>query len=387
MTSAAIITAGGIGSRMAAGRPKQFITLAGEPILLRTIKTFISTGLFESILITSPASHLEQTQRMLAENGLQNRCMILEGGQMRQDSVKIGLDALPKGTHYVMVHDGVRPLVSQQIIKNCLAMAKESGAAITAIPMQDTIKSIRNHYISHTIDRQNLWRAQTPQAASVNLLQQAYSLAAEKDFIATDESSLLELLNCQISIVKGSEENIKITVKEDLKMAENFLRQETGQLRIGHGYDAHRLVEKRKLILGGVDIPHAKGLLGHSDADAVVHALCDALLGALGEGDIGQHFPDSAPKYKDIDSLKLLAEVMKIAQAKHCHVNNADLTIIAQKPKLASFLPQMQKNLAKICQVDNAAINLKATTTEEMGFTGRQEGISCHCVALLVSEP
>jgi 2-C-methyl-D-erythritol 4-phosphate cytidylyltransferase/2-C-methyl-D-erythritol 2,4-cyclodiphosphate synthase len=384
MNNAAIITAGGVGRRMAADRPKQFLSLAGEPILLRTIKTFIATGLFKTIIITSPASHIEQTRKILEESGLQNHCRVMAGGVTRQESVKVGLDALPKITDYVMVHDGVRPLISQQIITACLARARESGAAITAIPIQDTVKSAQNGFITNTVDRQNLWRAQTPQAAKVTLLRQAYRLAAEKNITVTDEAALLELTGCQVSIIEGSGNNIKITVKEDLKMAEALLAEKNHPFRIGHGYDAHRLVTGRKLIMGGVDIPHTKGLLGHSDADVVTHALCDALLGALGQGDIGQHFPDSDPQNKGINSLILLEEVIKMASSRHYRLNNADITVIAQQPKLAPFLPQIQKNLTKVCQVEQSAINIKATTSEEMGFTGRQEGIACHAVVMLI---
>ncbi len=368
---------------MGARQPKQFLHLAGEPILLRTIRTFLATHLFEAIIVTTPAPYLHQTKELITK--VFPKCLILEGGTTRQESVRIGLQALPKKTDLVMVHDGVRPLISGEIIKNCLTEANNCGAAITAIPVQDTIKFSQGNQISHTVDRRNLWRAQTPQAARVNILQKAYELADEKKFTGTDEASLLELSGCQINIVEGSERNIKITVKEDLKMAEALLKETQHRpYIIGHGFDAHRLTEGRKLIMGGVDIPHNTGLLGHSDADVVTHALCDALLGALGQGDIGRHFPDSDPQYKGINSLKLLQEVVELATCQNYKLNNADITIIAQQPKLAPFLPQMQKNLTSICQVDNFAINLKATTTEKMGFTGREEGISCHAVAMLI---
>ena len=190
-----------------------------------------------------------------------------------------------------------------------------------------------------------------------------------------------------MAVVAGSEDNLKITVWEDMAMAEALLVAKEGKTpppRIGHGYDAHRLVPGRALILGGVLIPHPTGLLGHSDADALTHALCDALLGALGLGDIGRHFPDTDPRYAGIDSLRLLAQVVELATARGWTVGNADLTVVAQRPKLAPFLAEMRARLAAVCQVAPEAINLKATTTEGMGFAGREEGIACHAVALLL---
>lgn len=370
---------------MGADRPKQFLELAGRPILLHTLQTFINTGLFSSIIVTTPAADQDRTSAMLNAFNLQHACRVLAGGPSRQDSVRIGLDALPATVDYVMVHDGVRPLVTAQIIAACLEEAVSSGAAITAIPVRDTIKSVNNAKINATIDRHGLWRAQTPQAARLTLLRQAYANAAEMGIKTTDEAALLELINYPVAIVEGTERNIKITVNEDLAMAEALLDKQTNHLKIGHGYDAHGLETGRKLVMGGVEIPHNRGLRGHSDADVVTHALCDALLGALGAGDIGRHFPDTDPIYKGISSLSLLQQVIKMTTGQGFLVVNADLTIIAQKPKLSPFIPQMQQNLARICQVSDTAINVKATTTEQMGFTGRQEGIACHAVALLSS--
>lgn len=387
LLSAAIITAGGLGLRMGSVEPKQFLPVAGRPILIRTIEIFLATGIFEEIILVTPADHRQQTDRLLAAYQLDLSLRVVCGGKTRQASVKAGLDALSPRIAYVAVHDGVRPFVSTELIINCLRAAQRTGAAICAVPVQDTLKAVTNNQITATIDRQGLWRAQTPQAAKVEFLRQAHAAAAAQNFTGTDEASLLELINCPVTIVEGAETNLKITVPEDIPMAESLLAQQPGPcspaLRIGHGYDAHRLVPGRPLILGGVTIPHATGLLGHSDADVLTHALCDAILGAAGAGDLGRHFPDSDLQYKGADSLELLKQVMVLAAEKRLQLINADLTIIAQQPKLAPYLTEMRQKLAQACQVSPSALNIKATTTEQMGFAGREEGIASHAVALL----
>ena len=385
--AAAIITAGGVGRRLGGPGPKQFLPLAGRPVLIRALEACLRAECLTAIVLTLPAEHLDAGAQMLARHGLAGRCRLTVGGATRQESVLAGLNALPAGIELVLVHDGARPLVDPELIRACLAAAGRDGAAIVAVPVKDTIKSVAEGRVAGTVDRRPLWRAQTPQAARLALLRQAYEAAAREGFRGTDESSLLERIGCPVAVVTGSEDNLKITVWEDMAMAEALLVAKEGKTpppRIGHGYDAHRLVPGRALILGGVLIPHPTGLLGHSDADALTHALCDALLGALGLGDIGRHFPDTDPRYAGIDSLRLLAQVVELATARGWAVGNADLTVVAQRPKLAPFLAEMRARLAAVCQVAPEAINLKATTTEGMGFAGREEGIACHAVALLL---
>jgi len=384
--AAAIITAGGLGRRMGGSTPKQFLLLHGSPILVRTVKAFLQADCFQSIILTVPASHLDAATALLNSHGLASTCKVVVGGETRQESVQAGLNALNAKIELVVIHDGVRPLVSKEIITNCLQAAALHGAAIAAIPIKDTVKEESQGVVLQTVDRRNLWRAQTPQATRVSLLRQAYEKANRDKFSGTDEASLLERIDCPITIVAGSETNLKITTPEDIVMAEALLaiqEKASPHFKIGHGYDAHRLVANRDLVLGGVTIPHSLGLLGHSDADVLTHALCDALLGAIGAGDLGRHFPDSDPQYKGIDSLKLLAKVVALAADQGYAVSNADITVVAQRPKLAAFIPQMQKNLAEVCQVSCSAINVKATTTETMGFTGREEGVACHAVVMV----
>jgi 2-C-methyl-D-erythritol 4-phosphate cytidylyltransferase / 2-C-methyl-D-erythritol 2,4-cyclodiphosphate synthase len=397
-TITAIIPAGGSGSRMGLELPKQFCPLAGVPILIHTLRSFEQSPVDEVIVVV-PAEYLDSTRELIDRFAILKVRSVISGGRLRQDSVRAGLAAVARSTHLVVVHDGARPLVSPDLIRNCIEVAGRHGAAMAAIPVKDTLKDVAaDHRVIRTVDRQGLWQAQTPQAARVDLLRQAFAAAAAVGFTGTDEASLLEQIGISVRVVEGAERNFKITRPEDLEMAEALLRREQSEdeeaklskrepqvsaMRIGHGYDAHRLVADRPLILGGVTIPHSKGLLGHSDADVLVHALCDAVLGALGQGDIGNHFPDTDERYKGVSSLKLLAEVMALAAGQGWCLINADVTVIAQQPKLASFFHRMRDNLATVCGTRPTTFNLKASTTEKMGFVGREEGIAAHAVVLL----
>jgi len=394
--AAVIIPAAGSGSRMGFSTPKQFHELAGLPILVRTVHAFHPVGEIDTIVLSVPAAMHSLVRDMVARFKLapkSGNLIIVNGGRTRQDSVRAGLDALPPAVEVVLVHDGARPLVSTQIIEACLREAAHSGAAMAAIPVIDTLKAVTaDREVKRTVDRQGLWQAQTPQAARMSLLQEAYAAAEKTEFIGTDEAALLERIGCPVKVVDGSKTNLKITFPEDLLIAEAILMQSehrkaspatTMSLKIGHGYDAHRFVTGRPLVLGGVTIPHAAGLLGHSDADVLTHAFCDAILGALGGGDIGVHFPDSDPQYKDVRSIKLLEQIVTLAAAQNYALVNGDITVVAQEPRLSPHLPAMKENMARACGVEPERINIKATTTEKMGFVGRSEGIGAHAVVLL----
>ena len=383
---AAIIPAAGSGTRMELDHPKQFHFLSGSPILVHTVRKFATADCIDSIVVVVPADRVDSTKELLSEYDLfDNTVSVLAGGKRRQDSVKCGLDSLSTDVDVVLVHDGARPLVTEEIIVRCVVAAESSGAAIAAVPVKDTLKRADDKgRIVETVDRETLWQAQTPQGARAALLLAAYKESGGQD--ATDEASLLELAGIPVQLIEGSETNIKITRPDDLVIAEKIMQKETiPSIRIGHGYDAHQFTDNRDLILGGVQVPFARGLAGHSDADVLTHALCDAILGALGAGDLGTHFPDSDQKFKNIYSIKLLESVMTLAHQQDSTLSNVDITVICQKPKLAAFLPEMKQNLAKACSVADNQINIKATTTEKMGFTGRMEGISCHAVVLLSS--
>jgi len=382
--AAAIIPSAGFGTRMKLDLPKQYHLLSGIPILVRTVRTFISSPVIDEIVVVVPVKRLKETYEMFTAYDIDTDTLIITaGGKRRQDSVYEGLQKCSKDIDIVLVHDGARPLIDLALIDRCYEGAVSHGAVIAAVPVKDTLKrSGPDGTITATIDRTDLHQAQTPQAARKSLLEKGYTQAGDKD--VTDEASLLEHAGVEVTLVEGSETNLKITRPEDLPLAEKILNPPAQhRFKIGHGYDAHRFAEDRKLILGGVTVEHTHGLAGHSDADVLTHAFCDAILGALGAGDIGKHFPDSDDKYKGIYSVKLLEEVMEYAVIKGYTIGNADITVVCQAPKLAPYLSTMESLLAKTCKTEQSDINIKATTTEKMGFTGRKEGISCHAVVLL----
>lgn len=353
-------------------------------MLVRTVEVFVNCQEIpiDCIVVAVPENHARQTEKLFEDHRLlSGKVKIIAGGRRRQDSVRAGLAVLDPDVDIVLVHDGARPLVSPAVIARCYAAAVRDGAAIAAIPVKDTLKKASGSgLVAATIDRATLWQAQTPQAARKELLERAYHINGEED--VTDESSLLEKAGIPVTIVEGSEINMKITRPADLDLAENIIRP-MPNFRIGHGYDAHRFASDRKLVLGGVTIPHSHGLAGHSDADVLTHALCDALLGALGVGDIGKHFPDTDQKYAGVYSIELLAAVVGLAAERGYALTNADITVVCQAPRLAPYLGEVQEILGRTCKVAPEAINIKATTTEGMGFTGRKEGIGCHAVVLL----
>ncbi len=381
MKTTAIIAAGGAGRRMGGRVPKQFLMLAGRPVLRHTLERFAGAPGIDAIVLVLPAADLERGRELT--QGLGVACSVVAGGETRQESVRRGFEAAADAD-LLVVHDGARPLVSRQLIEQVREAAVQYGAAIAAVPAKDTLKEVDGDgRIERTIDRRRIWQAQTPQAMRRDLLETALQVAAAAGFVGTDEASLLEHAGFSVTVVEGDPNNIKITVPADLAVAERLLGGGGAPpVRIGHGYDAHRLVAGRPLVLGGVDIPHDRGLLGHSDADVLTHALMDALLGGAGCGDIGRHFPDTDPRYRGISSLELLDRVVAVVAEAGWRPANADITVIAQAPRLAPHLPAMRANLARVCHTE--AVNIKATTTEQMGFAGRGEGIAAHAVVTLI---
>lgn len=382
---------------MGANRPKQLLLLAGVPVLVRSCRALLQEASLTEIVVVAPAAYLEEC-RELCSTFLTTqelvRLAFTPGGASRQDSVKAGLARLSPALSLVLVHDAARPLVPHEVLKRCLETAANHGAALAALPVTDTLKDVdaATAEIRTTVDRRRLWQAQTPQVARLDLLDQAFTRARQEGFQGTDEASLLEHAGIAVRVVAGSQTNLKITRPEDLVLAEALLGQEQSEenrqklhmsIKIGHGFDVHRLVAGRKLILGGVEIDYPLGLAGHSDADVVSHALTDALLGALGLGDIGRHFPDNDPQYKGINSLVLLEKAWQLADKRGMRLGNVDITIVCQAPKLMTYLTGMQTNLARVCQAKPEQVNIKATTTEKMGYTGRGEGIAAHAVILL----
>ena len=302
-------------------------------------------------------------------------CAVVQGGATRADSVRNGLAAATG--ELVAIHDAARPFVSESVITAALTAAAETGAAAPAVPVKDTVKvADPSGRVLDTPDRATLYAVQTPQCFRRALYTRALAaVTGEKARLVTDDCSLFELAGLPVRLTEGDYANYKITTKEDL--------QKEKTMRIGHGYDVHRLVEDRKLIMGGVEIPYEKGLLGHSDADVLLHAVMDAVLGAAALGDIGGMFPDGDERWRGADSLHLLEQVAARLAENGWEVGNVDATVLAQAPKLAPYIPEMRRRLANAMGIDAAQVSVKATTEEHLGFTGAGEGMACHAVALL----
>ena len=290
---------------------------------------------------------------------------------------------------YVAIHDGARPLVTADVIARTLESAQKFGSGVAAVALKDTVKRVdEDSVVVDTPPRDKLRAVQTPQTFEAGLIRKAHAAYALGER-ATDDAALAERMGVAVHLTEGDVENIKLTTPEDMLLARQVILKREGQkeekpmMRIGHGYDVHRLVENRKLILCGVEIPYALGLLGHSDADVALHALMDALLGAAALGDIGRHFPDTDPAYKGADSGKLLDHVVALLEEKGYTVGNVDVTIICQRPKLKDYIEQMRENVARHLKVDIDCVNIKATTTEKLGFEGEGLGISSHAVACI----
>lgn len=371
----AIVCAGGTGTRMGITVPKQFLKLGQETILEKSCRAFIEAENVDEIVVVTNADYIQKTRKILEKiHGCEKIKFIVPGGKERQDSVYEGLKTLAKakGQDLVLIHDGARPFVSTAIIERVLQGAYESQGVVCAVKSKDTVRQV-DEKGSRNLKRETLYNVQTPQGFNYQLIIEAYEKAYSQGFYGTDDGGLVERLGREVKVVEGSYENIKITTKEDIPMT----------IRIGTGFDVHQLVEGRKLILGGEEIPYEKGLLGHSDADVLVHAFMDALLGAAALGDIGKHFPDTDEKYKGISSIELLKQVTNLLDEQGYKLVNGDITLIAQKPKIAGYIPKMRENIASAMGVDISMINIKGTTTEKLGFTGRGEGIACEAVCML----
>lgn len=376
----AIILAGGSGSRMGAGMNKVLMPLAGATVIARSLRAF--AGMVDGMILVSRSEDMQQMRLAAEQAGIDVR--IVAGGATRQESVWNGLYALPEACTHVMIHDGARCLVDKATIERCKASVLECGTGVAAIPVIDTIKETdAEELVVSTPDRSALRAVQTPQGFSLEIIREAHRKAQEAGFIGTDDASLVERLNIPVRLTLGDRRNIKLTTPEDMQMAEAFLHNDFPALRIGQGYDVHRLVEGRDLILCGVKVPHHLGLLGHSDADVALHALMDAMLGSMALGDIGRHFPDTDEQYRGISSMKLLEHVAALLREHGARVTNCDVTIAAQRPKLLPYVPQMRQNIASVLALPLDRVNVKATTTEHLAFEGREEGISARAVCMV----
>ena len=368
----AVIVAAGSARRMA-GVDKIMADLGGEPLLVRTVRAFQETAVVKQIVIVTRPNLIGPVSAACEAAGFSKVKAVIAGGDTRQASVQLGLAAL-SGVRLAAVQDGARPFVTPQLIDRVVRAANTYGAAAPAIGVKDTVKVAGpDGLVQATPQRSTLYAVQTPQCFDRAAYLAAAQTLGQQD--VTDDCQLMERTGRPVKLTEGSYENYKITTIEDLKGA--------GAMRIGHGYDVHKLVEGRRLILGGVDIPYEKGLLGHSDADVLAHAVMDALLGAAAMGDIGQHFPDNDPTYAGADSLALMKEVARLLAQQGWRVENVDATILCQAPTLAGHIPAMRATRAAALGLDVDAVSVKATTEEHLGFTGQGLGIAAHAVALI----
>lgn len=381
MKTAAIIVAAGSGSRM--GRPKQFLPLGSQSVVEWSLKAFLDLPEIEKVvLLLTPENVREHGSRLASD-----RVIVAEGGATRMLSVRKGFSEISEDIEVVAVHDGARPLVTAEIIRAVLDEAYESGAAIAAVPVKDTLKKVANKqmWISGTPARSLFWQAQTPQCYRREILEEALARFPD-EAEATDESQLVEKAGHKVKVVTSSYENFKITTPEDMTMAEALLEARAGGRRrtvVGFGYDIHRLQEGIPLMLAGLRLESPKGLLGHSDGDAVLHAAGDAVLGALGAGEIGIMFPPENPKIKGIASRDIIAAVTAKLMTANGELAHLDVTVVAEQPKLKPHYEAMKRSLAEIFGVAEGCINLKAKTNEGVGDIGKGEAMACYAVATL----
>jgi 2-C-methyl-D-erythritol 4-phosphate cytidylyltransferase/2-C-methyl-D-erythritol 2,4-cyclodiphosphate synthase len=384
MKAAALIVAGGRGTRAAAAQPKQYARIGGVTILARTLGVFVEHPDIDRVQVVIGAGDEALYESAIA--GIDARLLpAVHGGATRQESVRNGLNTLaPLAPDRVLIHDAVRPFVSRAVIDRVLAALADTPGAVAAVPLADTLKRAGpDNRVRDTVERAELWRAQTPQGfrfIDILAAHEAAHAAGRRDF--TDDAAVAEWAGLAVTLVAGDEDNRKLTTAEDLAMADRAL---TGpDVRTGQGVDVHRLVAGDHVWLCGVRIPHDRGLEGHSDADVALHALTDALLGAVGDGDIGQHFPDSDPSWKGAASHIFVAEAVRRVCERGGRIGNVDVTILCEAPRIAPHRAAMRRRIAEMLAVEEARVSVKATTTEGLGFTGRREGITALATATVI---
>jgi len=394
---AVVIAAGGTGTRIGASQPKQFLAIGGKPMLARTVESVLALECVTQVVVALPGDYIPRAKTILARQSWTAPVVCVPGGSTRQESVRLGVLQVASDVDLILVHDAVRPFCDRETLARVVEAAWRVGGAVPGIPATETIQRVsRRGRVLKTPHRDELYAVQTPQGFRAAILRSALERAARDGFEGTDESSVVRWAGHPVALVEGSPENIKITRPLDLEIAERLLAREPARgsqleraaggkdiVRIGHGIDYHPLVKGRKLILGGVQIPYEKGLEGHSDADALAHAICDALLGAAALGDIGRHFPDADPAHRNRPSLEFLREVRDKVRSAGWAIENVDATLLAQHPKLAPYFDDMRRNIAQSLGLEPDAVSIKATSTEGLNAEGRGEGISAQAVALL----
>lgn len=377
MRIAALILAAGSGTRFGAAQPKQFVALGGVPIVARAARTFAGHGRVARVVLVGPVEALAAACPDFPKAG------IVPGGATRQDSARVGLEALAADPpDAVLIHDAARPLVPARVIDAvCDALIEEAEAVLPALPVTDTLKRAADRIVTGTVPREGLWRVQTPQGFRFTLILAAHRTVAGQSL--TDDGAVAEAAGMTVRLVPGAEENLKVTTPDDLARAEALLGARLTP-RVGTGFDVHRFAPGRALMLCGVRVPHALGLAGHSDADVGIHALCDAIYGALAEGDIGTQFPPSDAAWKDADSALFLQHAAGRVSARGGQIAHADITLICERPKIAPHAAAMRERLAALMGIAPTAVSVKATTTERLGFAGRGEGIAAQAAVTVL---
>jgi 2-C-methyl-D-erythritol 4-phosphate cytidylyltransferase/2-C-methyl-D-erythritol 2,4-cyclodiphosphate synthase len=379
----AIILAGGSGTRM--GGDKQYLLLAGRPMIERTVEAFASSGLFSNIILALGPENLKKHGPAWERAGIKTA----PAGATRTESLRNAFALVSPGAALVAVHDGARPFADAALIKACLQGAAASGAAVPGVPLKDTVKTVSpdGRVFEKTPARSSLLAVQTPQCYKRPVLAAILAAAGSKDY--SDESQVLEGLGIKAAVVPSSYRNIKVTTPEDILIAEAFMKDEkTASTRVkiplsrtGFGYDIHRMVEGRPLIIGGVKIEHNRGLLGHSDGDVVLHAVCDALLGAIGAGEIGVYFPPTDLTIMGISSTAIAEKTIEILAAKKARIINVDVTVVAEEPKLKPYYEVIRESLGRVLKMDKADVSVKAKSREGLGEVGHGDAIVCYAVA------
>lgn len=388
--------AAGRGERMGAPVNKVYLPLGDRPVICYSIAVFEESPLISCYVVVARPEEISFCRTLLAYLNPKKLAAVVPGGERRQDSVLAGLRALPGDCALVAVHDGARPLLQREVLEGALHRAGASGAVVVGVPVKDTIKLCDDQgRVAATPERRRLWQAQTPQVFGRQLLERAY--AAFGDGAVTDDASMVERLGVAVELFPGGYDNLKVTTTEDLALAEALLSLKSGcgsrreserarvAVRTGIGYDVHPFDPGRKLVLGGVEIPGAQGLAGHSDADVLLHALMDACLGGAGLRDIGQYFPPSDERWRDASSLALLAVVRMLLVEAGFRVVQVDLVVAAERPRLADHIPSMKERIGAVLGLSAGLVGIKATTSEGLGFVGRGEGIAAWAVANLVA--
>jgi 2-C-methyl-D-erythritol 4-phosphate cytidylyltransferase / 2-C-methyl-D-erythritol 2,4-cyclodiphosphate synthase len=373
----ALIVAAGRGTRFGGAVPKQYLALGGATVLGHAARAFAGHPLVAGVKVA-----IRPEDRAIYDRAVEGLDLLapVPGGEERQDSVRLGLEALaPHAPDRVLIHDGARPFPDAALISRVVGALDEAPAAIPALPLGDTVKRVEDGIVRATVDRANLWRAQTPQGFRFAAILAAHRAAAGS--VLTDDAAVAEAAGIAPVIVAGAEENLKVTTAADLAAAERLIAARLGDIRVGHGFDVHPFGPGDTIWVCGVAIPHGQGLVGHSDADVGLHAITDAVLGAIGAGDIGMHFPPSDPRWRGASSDRFLAYAATLVRERGGAVAAVDVTIICERPKIAPYRDRMIERVAEILEISPGRVSVKATTTERLGFTGRGEGIAAQAVA------